>query len=110
MHRLALILALSLSACASTRLPNDCVPQAAQMVEGLRAQRIETRVLLISATPLRHAVAVYLYPTGKNTLWAWDADWKSIRLRAFYDQPESVARAWLRATRHAQQLTSAEYL
>lgn len=109
MKLLALILALVLTACAS-RQPNDCVPQAVMMAEGLTAKGIQSRVLLITADTLKHAVAVYLYPTGKNTLWVWDADWKSIRLRAYFDQPKSVAKAWLKATNHPQLLTSAEYL
>ena len=109
MKALVAILALCLSACAS-RLPNDCVPQAIQMTEGLKGKGITAKVLLITAPPMRHAVSVYLYPAGANRLWVWDATWASIRVRAYFDQPESVARGWLAAIRKPPTLTSAEYL
>ncbi len=80
------------------------------MVEGLHGSGIQAKVLMITTDQWRHALAVYLYPVGENRLWCWDSNWKSIRVRAFFAQPESVAKAWLKATNHAQSLEKAEYL
>jgi len=86
------------------------VPEAASMVAGLRGAGIEARVLLVSTPAWNHAVAVYLYPSGDNRLWVWDANWKSIRLRAWWNDPSSIARAWITATNRSLLVTSASFL
>lgn len=120
MNRLLAIACLCLSACAarppvaepafSGEYRNACVPEAAAMVEGLHGAGIESRVLLISTPAWNHAVAVYLYPSGENRLWVWDANWKSIRLRAWWNDPASIARAWIAATNRSLPVTSASFL
>jgi len=112
-----LALSLLLTACAAnpptkawtSGEKNACVPEAAVMVEGLRGADIKAQVLLIQTPKWNHAVAVYLYPTRENKLWVWDANWKSIRVRAFYDDPQAIAKAWLAKTSQAT-LTSASFL
>jgi len=120
MIRLLAIVCLCLSACAarppvaapafSGQLRNACVAEAAAMVEGLRGAGIESRALLISTPAWNHAVALYLYPSGDNRLWVWDANWKSIRVRAWWDDPASIARAWITATNRSLPVTSATFL
>ena len=89
---------------------NACLPEAISMAQGLRANGIQARVLNIHTHEFGHAVCVYLYPPGENKLWAWDSYWKSIRLRAYWDDPMGVARAWLRWTQHDhRRLKSAYY-
>lgn len=109
--RLGLIglLGLMVAGCASApvgepefagRFGNACVPEAIAMVEGLRGKGIEARVVIFRASTQAsgHAVATYMWPKGQNQLWAWDSTWGSIRLRAWWGEPENIARAWMRAT------------
>ncbi|MEI6278294.1 MAG: hypothetical protein WCQ16_02780 [Verrucomicrobiae bacterium] len=114
-----LLLALLLTGCgtAPVREPafsgwhkNACVPEAAAMVQGLNAAGIQSRVLLIYTPAWNHAVAVYLYPAGANRLWVWDENWKSVRVRAWWDAPAGIARAWLAETGRTATVTSADFL
>jgi hypothetical protein len=89
---------------------NACLPEAIMMSQSLKEHGIDARVLGIYAEDYGHAICVYMYPPGKNQMWGWDSYWKSLRLRAFKDNPESVARAWLRWTNPQKQLTRAEYI
>ena len=89
---------------------NACLPEAIVMREGLRGAGIKAEVVIIRTAMINHAVAAYIYPTGQNQLWAWDATWKSIRLTAYFDQPEQIARAWFNATGRIVKLDSTEIL
>lgn len=120
MIRLLAIACFYLSACA-TQPPvgepafsgahkNACVPEAAVMVQGLTKSGITAKVLLITTPAWNHAVAVYLYPAGANRLWVWDANWKSVRVRAWWDDPSGIARGWLAATNRRVPVTSASFL
>jgi hypothetical protein len=80
------------------------------MTEGLRGKGVEANVLLLQTEKWGHAVSRYMYPKGENKLWCWDQNWKSLRLRAYKDDPYSVGRAWMRATQHTERLTGAEFL
>jgi hypothetical protein len=80
------------------------------MAQGLREKGIPAKVLAIRTADWAHALCIYTYPPGKNQLWAWDERWKSLRLRAFFDNPQQIARAWMSATAHAEIITSAEFL
>ena len=111
------ILTLVLTSCISPpakglpfKYGNDCLPQAIIMVEALREKNIEADVLAISTERWGHAVCMYFYPKGKNQMWCWDHDWKSLRVHAWKDDPFSVANAWLKTTRHTEQAKSAEFL
>lgn len=117
---LAIASCLCLSACA-TRPPvaapvfsgehrNACVPEAAAMVQGLNGAGITAKVLLITTPVWNHAVAVYLYPAGANRLWVWDSNWKSLRVRAWWDDPAGIARAWITETNRTTPITLASFL
>jgi len=89
---------------------NACVPEAAVMCEGLRKAGIKSEIVLISTPAWRHAVTAYIYPAGKNQMWIWDADWKSVRIVAFFDNGPQIARAWLALISPGTPLTTAEIL
>ena len=120
MRILLAISCLCLAACSTRppiaepafagRLQNACVPEAAEMTEGLHKAGIQAKVLLITTPAWKHAVCVYLYPSGENRLWVWDSEWKSIQVRAFFSDPDQVARAWIAAVNQSQPVTSAEFL
>ena len=89
---------------------NACLPEAAVMVQGLSGAGIQAKVLLVTTPAFKHAVAVYLYPAGDNRLWVWDSTWKSLRVRAWWDDAAGVARAWGLATGRELNITGAEFL
>jgi hypothetical protein len=51
-----------------------------------------------------------MYPIGGNKLWVWDSYWQSVNLRAWFDNPTSVATKWMDWTRTEATLSYAEYL
>lgn len=105
MKTLLATITLLLAACASNppvdappwvgRYKNACLPEAIVMTEGLREKGIQAKVLSIHTAKWGHAVCAYLYPTGQNRLWVWDSYWKSIPVRAWWDSPNSIAKAWM---------------
>jgi hypothetical protein len=111
---------LLLAACAVTppapepefamRYGNACLPEAIAMAQSLRAHQITAKVLGIYTPTWGHAVCVYMYPPGQNKMWAWDSYWKSLRVRAWSDDADSVARNWLAQTHFGTPLTRAEFL
>lgn len=116
----AAILCLLLAGCATKppidvpawvgRYNNACLPEAITMAQGLRDAGIQARVVRIGTPRWGHAITSYLYPSGSNTLWGWDSWWKSNRLRAWSNDPESIAREWLRITGSSDRLISAQFL
>lgn len=92
------------------RYKNACLPEAIAMAQGLREKSIQTRVLRIQTKDWGHAVTVYLYPTGANKLYVWDSYWKSVNLRAWYDNPVSIATEWLNYTHPKIPLVNAVFL
>lgn len=95
---------------AKFKYGNDCLPQAIIMTESLKEKDIESKVIVLQTYNFTHAVSTYMYPKGKNQLWVWDRDWRSIRLNAWKDSPHSVSRAWLKITHPSEILKTAEYL
>jgi hypothetical protein len=89
---------------------NACLPEAIAMSQGLKSHGIQSRVLRIGTNKWNHAICTYLYEPGSNTLWGWDSYWKSNRLRAFADDPYSIARAWMIATMSDAVLLNAQFL
>jgi hypothetical protein len=89
---------------------NACLPEAIAMAQGLREKSIQTRVLRIRTKNWGHAVTVYLYPTGANRLYVWDSYWQSINLRAWFNDPTSIASAWLDYTHPNLTLVNASFL
>jgi hypothetical protein len=114
----SLILALLMTGCAvnppvpawTSGQRNACLPEAAVMSEGLKKADIKAEVVILRTPMWSHAVAAYLYPTGENQLWVWDAEWKSIRVRAYFDDADQIARAWCNATGKSVWIDSAEIL
>ena len=116
---LPLLAALLLAACALPPAPepefagkfgNACLPEAIAMSQSLKKHGIESRVLGIYTPTWGHAVATYLYPPGQNKLWAWDSHWKSLRVRAWTDDADSIARTWLATTHPGTPLKTAQFL
>jgi len=119
MKYLLAITILALSGCAlppapepefSGRYKNACLPEAIAMTQALKKSDIQARVLRISTKDWGHAVCVYLYPTGANRLYVWDSYWKSVNLRAWFDNPVSIANAWLKYAHPDAQLINASFL
>lgn len=116
------ILALALTACASTprnpqsaveREINACLPAAITMREGLVESGVWSEVLLVEwrdSKPRGHAYAVYLYPPGRNQLWAYDRDWGSTRVWAKKTDALAVAKAANTSRAIYGPITRAEYL
>ncbi len=94
----------------STGKRNACLPEAIMMVEALKDKDVQAKVLLLETPQFSHALATYLYPPGSNKLWGWDSTWKSLRLRAWTQDPESVAKAWLERTHPNLPLSKASFL
>jgi hypothetical protein len=92
------------------RYKNACLPEAIAMTQALKKSDIQSRVLRIQTKDWSHAVTVYLYPTGANKIYVWDSYWKSVNLRAWYDNPTSIANAWLDYTHPKISLVNAEFL
>jgi hypothetical protein len=123
MKNLAAVTILFLAACTSTpknpereveRQVNACLPAAITMREGLTRSGVWSEVLVVhwkeNQKPRGHAYAIYLYPPGKNQLWAYDRDWGSTRVRALRDDPRAVAWDANTTRNHHGPITSAEYL
>lgn len=122
MTHLLPILALALTACTSLprnpqaaveREINACLPAAITMREGLVESGVWSEVLLVEwrdSKPRGHAYAVYLYPPGRNQLWAYDRDWGSTRVRALKFDALAVAKAANYSRAIYGPITRAEYL
>ena len=108
MRIVAPLIALLLAGCATNppaetppwvgKYKNACLPEAIVMAQGLKESGITARVLAIYTDKWGHAVCVYFYPQGQNKMWVWDSYWKSINIRAWGDDPNDIARAWMRWT------------
>lgn len=110
---------IALSGCASSPVAepefagiykNACLPEAIAMTQALKKSDIQARVLRIQTKDWGHAVCVYLYPTGANRLYVWDSYWKSVNLRAWYSDPNSIATAWLMYAHPTLALVNASFL
>jgi len=89
---------------------NACLPEAVIMVQSLHKAEIQAKVLKIDTTQWSHAVVVYLYPAGDNSLWVWDSMWKSLHIRAWWNNPSDIATRWMQATRQQATLVNATFL
>lgn len=90
--------------------PNACLPEAILMAESFKKEHIEARILVIKTAQFSHATVVYLYPAGSQILWVWDADSKSLQIKADYQNPVQIARAWLDAIDHTELVLGASFL
>ena len=89
---------------------NACLPEAAAMTEGLKKSGVRAKVLVLASPKWNHAVTVYLYPQGNNRLWVWDSDWKSNEVRAWWNDPQGIARAWLAVIGSSRTITTAKFI
>ena len=81
------------------------------MAQSLREKSLPAKVLVIRTPAWCHALCIYLYLPGRNQLWAWDANWKYLRLRAYFSDAPGIARAWLIETnRRSTPVISADFL
>lgn len=106
MKYIVLIISIALlSACSTPGNPeswmeqqkNACLPTAIAFKKGLERQGVWSRVLAYTYSDRNkdgkrsgHAVTVYMYPPGKNQLWAYDY-LGSYRVRAYKDNPMQIA-------------------
>ena len=65
------------------------------MAEGLKHEGVKAEVVVFQTTQRSHAIVAYIYPTGSNRLWAWDSYNKSSTIRAYFDDPLGIAKAFL---------------
>lgn len=89
---------------------NACLPEAVVMVETLRKQGTNARILIVNTPGFSHALVVFLFPVDKPAVWVWDADTRSVQVTADFNQPEQVAHAWLDATLRDDTALRASYL
>jgi hypothetical protein len=80
------------------------------MTQGLKKHGIQAKVLTIYTDKWGHAVCVYLYPTRQNKMWVWDSYWKSVNIRAYFNDPNDIAKAWMRWTLTDAKLDRAIFL
>ena len=100
-----IFLSLLICGCATPPVPapanagkqgNDCLPDAIEMVSGLQSKGIKAEVVRMDFvnTKMGHAIAAYIYPTGSNQLWVWDAQNGSFRVHALFDDPVAIANSY----------------
>jgi hypothetical protein len=119
MKKIIIVFCLFLAGCATNppldsnklkfRYDNDCLPQAIIMTEALKEKNVEAKVLRIYTDKWGHAISVYMYPKGQNKMWGWDSIWKSNRIRAWLDDPNGIAKEWLKITLSDAKLNHAEF-
>lgn len=112
---IAFVWCIGVSACKALPDPttgqrNACLPEAIMMKEALTEKGVKSNVVLIETPSFNHAICSYQYPAGENKLWGWDSMWKSVRLRAWVDDHDSIARAWLRKTHPSVSLVRSDFL
>ena len=79
------------------------------MTEALKEKNVESKVLRIYTDKWGHAICIYMYPKGENKMWGWDRKWKSNRIRAWFDDPNGIAKEWLKITLSDAKLSYAEF-
>jgi len=102
---LLFVYCLLLSGCTSSppskvpdwvgKMKNACLPEAIVMTRELKKSGIQAKVLSIHTEKWGHATCAYLYPPGQNKLWVWDSHWQSVPLRGWWNDPYSIAKAWM---------------
>ena len=114
------ILLIALAGCTSSppvnqpefigKYKNACLPEAIAMTQALKQSGIQARVLIVNTPDFSHALSCYLYPVGQNKLWVWDSYWKSMNLRAWWNNSDSVAKEWLKWCTTDTKLVSSHFL
>ena len=116
----SLVVGMFLAGCTSTppagvpawagSYRKACLPEAIAVTEGLRKSGVQAKVLSIHTEKWGHATCAYLYPPGKNRLWVWDSQWQSIPLRAWWNDPMDIAKAWMKWRLDETPVQSASFL
>ena len=77
---------------------NNCLPTAIAFREGLKDSKCKwSKVVVygyidpIDRKAKGHAIVAFMYPIGKNQLWAYDA-MGSYRVRSYIDDAENIAQ------------------
>jgi len=120
MKHLIPIILIAIAGCTSSppidqpefvgKYKNACLPEAIAMTQALKQSGIQAKVLIVNTPKFSHALTCYLYPVGKNKLWVWDSYWKSMNLRAWWDNSDSVAKEWLKWCTTDTKLVSSQFL
>lgn len=120
MKFLVSIFVILLTSCTSTppvdqpqfagKYKNACLPEAIAMTQALKQSGIQAKVLIVNTPKFSHALSCYLYPTNQNKLWVWDSYWKSMNLRAWWNNSDSVAKEWLKWCSAETKLTSSHFI
>jgi hypothetical protein len=76
----------------------------------LKQSGIQAKVLIVNTPKFNHALACYLYPSGKNRLWVWDSYWKSMNLHAWWENSDSVSKEWLKWCSKETKLSNSFFL
>jgi hypothetical protein len=114
------ILLIALAGCTSSppvsqpefvgKYKNACLPEAIAMTQALKQSGVQAKVVIINTPDFSHALSCYLYPVGQNKLWVWDSYWKSMNLRAWWNNSDSVAKEWLKWCTTDTKLVSSHFL
>ena len=94
---------------------NACLPTAIAFREGLRKYDVWSEVVIYHWFDKKdkkmkgHAIVAYMYPPGKNQLWTYDF-WGSYRVRAFKDDPVTIAQKATDARQEGRYVTFAEFV
>lgn len=112
-----------LTSCATPSNPeywmetkrNACLPTAIAFREGLRKYDVWSEVVVYKWLDQKdkkmkgHAIVAYMYPKGQNQLWTYDF-LGSYRVRAFKDDPVTIAQKATDARQEGRYVTSAEFV
>jgi hypothetical protein len=119
-----IITAAFLTACSTTpsnpeswmeTKRNACLPTAIAFREGLKKYNVWSEVVTYqwidekTQKPKGHAIVAYMYPIGKNQLWAYDF-WGSYRVRAYKDNPLQIAKEAVKVRLEDRDVYFADFL
>ena len=72
-----------------------CLPEAIDMAQGLTKAEIKSQVIIFRTEKRQHAVCAYIYPSGTNRLYVWDDFNGSASVRAYWNDPQGIAQAFV---------------
>jgi hypothetical protein len=83
------------------------LPEAVKMLEAMCGVNVDAKALVIQSERWSHKVVTFVYPAGSTHLWIWDPESKSRELKAKADDPQAIARAWVREMVPGERVTTA---
>lgn len=72
-----------------------CLPEAIDMTQGLSKSDVKSQVIIFRTEKRQHAVCAYIYPPGSNRLYVWDNVNGSASVRAYWDDAQGIAQAFV---------------